>query len=350
MTPFPASLPSPAEPDPASAPPLRWGILGPGVIAADFTAALLKHTQQRVVAVASRSEDRAQVFARRFGTSRAYGSYEQLLADPEIDAIYIATPMSEHYAQTMLCIEAGKHVLVEKSFMRTAAEAVAVQERAAGSGVFVMEAMKTRYVPQMQIIENLLDDGVLGTVDSVSAGFGSVIPFRADNRLFNPALGGGVLLDIGVYPISFAYAVLGPFATVQAAGTLAESGVDDSVSAVLTTGSGGRALVNASWRGLAPVQAAINGSLARIEVGEPFHNAAPLVLVSADGRRLCFDDQRIPGREGLCFQAAAMARYIHAGLVESPVHSLTDSVAVMTLLDEMRHQVGARFGDELPHT
>lgn len=347
MTLFPASLPSPVDPDPASAPPLRWGILGPGIIAADFTAALLKHTQQQVVAVASRSEDRAHAFARRFGTPRAYGSYEQLLADPEVDAVYIATPMSEHFVQTMLCIEAGKHVLVEKSFMRTAAEAVAVRARAAGSGVFVMEAMKTRYVPQMQIIETLLADGVLGTVDSVSAGFGSVVPYRADSRLFNPALGGGVLLDIGVYPVSFAYAVLGPFATVQAAGTLAESGVDDSVSAVMTAGSGGQALVNASWRGIAPVRATINGSLARIEVGEPFHNAAPLVLIYADGRRLSFDDQRIPGREGLCFQAAAMARYIKEGLVESPVHSLADSVAVMALLDELRRQVGSRFSDEL---
>lgn len=347
MTLFPATLPVPAEPDPASAPPLRWGILGPGAIAADFTAALLEHTQQRVVAVASRSEERAQTFAQRFGTPRAYGSYEQLLADPEVDAIYIATPMSEHFAQTLLCIEAGKHVLVEKSFMRTAAEAVAVRERAAGSGVFVMEAMKTRYVPQMQIIDTLLADGVLGNLDSVCAGFSSFVPYQADNRLFDPALGGGVLLDIGVYPLSFAYAVLGPFATVQAAGTLAESGVDDSVSAVLTTGSGGRALLNTSWRGNAPVRAEINGSLARIEVGEPFHNAAPLALISADGRRLAFDDQRIPGRQGLCFQAAAMARYINEGRVESPVHSLADSVAVMTLLDELRRQVGARFKDEL---
>jgi predicted dehydrogenase len=347
MIAFPSSLPAPAHPDPHDAPVLRWGILGPGMIARHFADALRKHTGQQITAVASRTTERATDFAETFGIPHAFGSYEDLLADDDVDAVYIATPMSEHFAQTIMCLDAGKHALVEKSFMRTAAEAVEVRERAREGDVFVMEAMKTRYIPQIQVIDRLLADGVLGTVDTVVAQYGSVTPFQADSRLFDPALGGGVLLDIGVYPLSFAYTVLGEFTSVQVAGTLAASGVDDAASAVLTTGSGARALIDTTWRATTPIRAGINGTLARIESGEPFHNPSPLSLISADGtRRLDWNDQRYPGRECLAFQASAMARYVQDGLTESPVHSLDDSVAIMTLLDEMRRQVGARFTDE----
>jgi predicted dehydrogenase len=347
MTAFPHSLPTPAHPDPRDAPVLRWGILGPGLIARHFADALRKHTGQQITAVASRTAQRAVDFAEAFSVPTAYGSYADLLADDNVDAVYIATPMSEHYAQTIMCIDAGKHALVEKSFMRTAAEAIEVRRRARAGDVFVMEAMKTRYLPQVQVIDRLLADGVLGTVDTVVAQYGSVTPFQAGSRLFEPALGGGVLLDIGVYPLSFVYTVLGRFSSVQASGSLAASGVDDAASAVLTTESGARALIDTTWRANTPIRAGINGSLARIESGEPFHNPSPLALISADGlRRLDWDDQRYPGRECLAFQASAMARYIGDDLTESPVHSLDDSVAVMTLLDEMRRQVGARFPDE----
>jgi len=181
----------------------------------------------------------------------------------------------------------------------------------------------------------------------VVAQFGLPLPFQAGHRLFEPKLGGGVLLDIGVYPLSFAATLLGGFSSVQGWGTLAPSGVDDSVSAVLATPGGARALVNASWRGANAGRAEINGSLARIDLGEPFHNPAPLTLVSADNRqRLSVDDQRYPGREGMVFQASAMARYLRAGLTESPLLGLDESVRVMELLDELRHEVGARFADE----
>lgn len=346
MSRFPSALPAPTDPDPRTAPWLRWGILGPGAIAADFTAALLRHTRQEVVAVGSRSASRAAAFAEHFAIARAHGSYDDLLADDTVDAVYIATPMSEHFAQACASINAGKHVLVEKSFTRTAVEAVAVRALARDAGVFVMEAMKTLYLPHMQVLRRLLDDGVLGAVDSATATMGSTVPFDPTSRLFDRALGGGVILDIGVYPVSFVYSVFGPFLSVHASGTLAPSGVDDAVSAILTADSGSRGLVSASWRAQTAVQAQVNGRDARVEVGEPFHNAAPLELVSTDGRRLSFTDDRHPGRQGLCFQASAMARYIADGLTESPVHSLDDSVAVMRIMDELRLQVGAAFDDE----
>ncbi|WP_167138212.1 Gfo/Idh/MocA family oxidoreductase [Diaminobutyricimonas sp. TR449] len=344
---FPFALPLPSHPDPRDAPVLRWGVIGPGVIAIDFVAALLKHSNQQVVAVGSRSADRARAFAERFGIARAYGSYDELVADAEVDAIYVATPMSEHHANALLAIGAGKPVLIEKSFTRTAAEARDIRDHARAAGVLVMEAMKTRYQLQRQVIDRLLEDGVLGELDSVVAQFSAPIPYAADSRLFDPALGGGVLLDIGVYPLSFAASLLGEFSDVQATGTLAASGVDDSFAAVLTTPSGSRAMVSASWRGTGPVRAEINGRQARIELGEPFQNPTPLRLISAHGeRRLEWDDRRYAGREGMVFQAAAFARYLHDELTDSPLLGLDESVRVMELLDELRHRIGARFADE----
>jgi predicted dehydrogenase len=344
---FPLALPLPTHPDPRDAPVLRWGILGPGAIAVDFVAALLKHTDQQVVAVGSRSAERARGFADRFGIARAYGSYAELVADPDVDAIYIASPMSEHHANALLAIAAGKPALVEKSFTRTAAEARDIRDHARAAGVLVMEAMKTRYQLQRQVIDRLIEDGVLGELDSVVAQYGAPIPFVAESRLFDPALGGGVLLDIGIYPLSLAASLLGEFSDVQATGTLAPSGVDDSFSALLTSPTGARAMLSASWRGTTPVRADINGRHARIELGEVFQNPAPLRLISADGtQRLEWDDRRYNGREGMVFQAAAFARYLHDGLTESPLLGLDESVRVMELLDELRHRVGARFSDE----
>ncbi|WP_167047997.1 Gfo/Idh/MocA family oxidoreductase [Salinibacterium sp. ZJ454] len=295
----------------------------------------------------SRDAARASDFAQRFGIERSHGSYAALLADPGIDAVYIATPMSEHHANTLLAIEAGVPTLLEKAFTRTAAEARDVRDRSRSAGVFVMEAMKTRYLPHRQMIDTLIADGVLGEIDSVTAQYGFPIPYQAGSRLFEPSLGGGVLLDIGVYPLSFAAGLLGEIAEVRGFGTLTVSGVEDTVSAVLITPTGARGVIDTTWRGVGSGRVGITGSLAQIDVDAVFNNPAPMSLVSADGRqRLGFDDQRHPGRDGMVFQVAAMARYLRAGLTESPLLGLDESVRVMELLDELRHQVGARFADE----
>ncbi len=316
------------------------------MIAGDFVRALHAHTRQEVVAVGSRDATRAASFAEAHGIPTAHESYDRLLADGMVDAVYVATPMSEHAANARDCIDAGKAVLVEKSFTRTADEARYVRSHARERGVFVMEAMKTVYLPHMQVLRRLLADGVLGAVDTVQASYGGVVPFEPRSRLFDPALGGGVLLDVGVYPLSFAYSVLGPFDRVQASGTLAPTGVDDGMSAVLDARAGGRAVVSASWRSSLPARAAVHGADATVTFGEPFHNAAALILSSHDARTLSFADLRRPGRQGLCHQANAMAGYIAEGRTESPIHSLDDSVAVMDVLDRLRHSVGASFDDE----
>ena len=187
---------------------------------ASFVDALSRHTRQRVVAVGSRSLDRAPAFADRSRhRTRLFGSYEELVGDPDIDVVYVASPHSEHAAQALLAISAGKPVLVEKAFARNASEARQVVSAARAAGVLAMEAMWTRFLPQTDVIAQLLADGVLGEVITVLADHGQSFDPDPNGRLFNPALAGGALLDLGVYPISFASFVLGNPDAVVATGS-----------------------------------------------------------------------------------------------------------------------------------
>jgi predicted dehydrogenase len=337
------TLPNPRFPDPRDAPTLRWGILAPGEIAADFVTALNRHTDQRVVAVGSRNQQRSEAFATRLGVDRAYGSYEQLVNDADVDVVYVASPHSEHEKHALLAIEAGKHVLVEKPFAASAAEARRIVDAARAAGVFAMEAMWTRYLPQTDIVRQLLEQGALGNVSLVTADFGGSAPFDPASRLFDPALAGGALLDLGVYVVSWASFVLGEPTSIFAAGTLAATGVDAQGSLLLSTAAGAQALLNAGL--LAPTSSlsVIAGDLARIEMGSPFWGASGLRVVDKAGVVVAEwrDDFDRPYREGLCYQAAALARFVAAGLTESPLHGLDETISILETIDEARRQVGA---------
>src|SRR5690606_451729 len=178
--------PAPRHPDPADAPALRWGVLAPGWIASNFVRAVHEHTAQRVVAVGSRTLSRAQEFASSFEVPRAFGSYDAVLADPEVDVVYVASPHSQHREQALAAISAGKHVLVEKAFTRNAVEAREVVAAAKAAGVLVMEAMWSRYLPHTDVVRQLLDDGALGSVHRVEADFGSRAEVAEDHRLLDP--------------------------------------------------------------------------------------------------------------------------------------------------------------------
>ncbi|MCU1529066.1 MAG: oxidoreductase, partial [Frondihabitans sp.] len=201
MTSTSERLPAPRFTDPRDAPALRWGILAPGVIANDFVDSLLRHTDQRVVAVGSRSAERAAAFAAKHGAERSYGSYEQLVSDPRVDVVYVASPHSEHEEHALLAIAAGKHVLIEKPIAVDAAGARRIADAARAAGVFVTEAMWTRYRPQSDIVRQILERGDLGAVRIVTADFGGYATYDPTSRLFDPALAGGALLDLGVYPV-----------------------------------------------------------------------------------------------------------------------------------------------------
>lgn len=341
MSALPAHLPEPRTPDPRSAPPLRWGVLAPGGIARAFASAVLTHTAQRIVAAGSRSLDRARAFADEFGIPGAYGSYQELVDDPEIDVIYVASPHSEHRDQALLAINAGKHVLVEKAFAQTATQAAEIQAAAAGAGVVAMEAMWSRFLPHYDVVRQLLADGVLGDLVTVTADHGQYFDFDPAFRLFNPNLAGGAMLDLGIYPVSFASFVQGPPTTITATGTLASTGVDGQVSAILTNDTGLHAQVNTTLFAKSPTTASITGTRARIEIPGDFYLPQPITLIDREGDRRVWDANPVQRHQGLCFEAAELARVITDGRPESDLLPAAETLAIVGTMDELRRQVGA---------
>jgi predicted dehydrogenase len=343
---FPTSLPEHRTLDPKDAPSLRWGILATGWIAQQFVGALLKHTGQQVVAVGSRSKDKAAEFASQWGIRGAYGSYEELVADPDVDIVYVATPHSEHHANALLAIAAGKHVLVEKAFTRNAAEAREVIAAAAAKGVFVQEAMWTRYLPRTDVVRQLLEHGTLGELSSVVADHGQYFEPNPKGRMWAPELAGGALLDLGIYPVSYAAFVLGTPTAIVAAGRKTFTGVDGQISAVLQSPGGAQALVDTTLYAKTPTTATISGHLARIELSGDFYSPGPVRLISQDGEVLTWDANPIPGHEGLCYQAVDAARRIGEGALESALLPLAETLFIMETLDELRRQVGVSYPGE----
>lgn len=338
-------LPRPRSAPLRGGPTLRWGIAAPGGIAADFVHALHTHTDQRVVAVGSRSAERAGQFARRHGIERSHGSYAELFDDPEVQIVYVAAPHSEHRTIALAAMEAGKHVLIEKPIALSAAEAEDIRDAAVAAGVFAMEAMFTRFLPQTDVMVQLRDDGALGDVGLLTADLG----FAAEpgGRIHDPALGGGALLDIGVYPIWLSHLWLGVPASVTAVGSLSASGVDEQSAVVLQYGSGALAELSTGIRVRSAGRASISGSRGRIDVDPWFIFAGGLELAPADpaASLLRFtDDSGLRQREGMAWQTAAVAQHVSDGLLESPLHPLQTSIDVLATIDEARrrlHRAGA---------
>jgi len=346
------TLPAPRHPDPSEAPPLRWGVLAPGWIASNFARAVHTHTSQRIVAVGSRTAARAEDFATRFEIPRSYDGYEGVLTDPAVEVVYVASPHSEHRTQALAAIAAGKHVLVEKAFTRNADEAREVVAAARAAGVFVMEAMWSRYLPHTDVLRRLLDDGALGDVHRVEADFGSRAEVGPEHRLLDPALAGGVLLDLGVYPLAFASFVLrhtgaGPLPVaegLQVAGELAPTGVDAQVSVQLAVGHLHASLFT-TMLAETPQLAVVAGSRARVALGHKFFIPGPLTLTRG-GESVTWDENRILDLDGLAFQAAALARYVTEGRTESPLQPLDETIAVLETADAVRAALGVRYPGE----
>lgn len=323
-------------------PTLRWGVLAPGRIAASFVGSLNKSTDQKVVAVASRSQERAQQFASEHGIDTAYGSYDQLLADDSVDIVYVAAPHNEHARLAHAAIAAGKHVLIEKPIATTVAEARGIADAAAHAGVFAMEAMWSRYLPQATIVAQLLADGALGEPRFVEADFGFLARFDPASRLYNPELAGGALLDLGVYSAWFAHFVLGAPRSVHAVGSLAVTGVDQQSTVTLTYDSDALAVVSSSIIVETPVAARVSGTEALLQFPASFPGPSAFRLAVHGGETLEWrDTSGLNWNEGLCYQAVAAARYVSDGLKQSPLHGLGDSTAVLSVLEQARAQLGA---------
>ncbi|MEV8434671.1 Gfo/Idh/MocA family oxidoreductase (plasmid) [Streptomyces sp. HUAS 31] len=338
-------LPAPRTPSPRDAPSMGWGVLAPGGIAASFVEALRAHTEQRVVAVGSRDGRRALAFAERFGIPGAYGSYAEVLDDDRVDIVYVASPHSAHFDHALQAIEAGRHVLVEKAFTRNAGEAARLISAAREHGVFLMEAMWTRFLPHIDVVRQVLDSGLLGEVRTVTADHGQHMTPDAADRLFAPELAGGALLDLGVYPVSFASMVLGPFASVTAVGTKAFTGVDGQASIVVTGESGAHGVLNTSLFARTATTASVCGTRARLEIGGDFYAPATVRLINRHNEQV---DSYTPvlSQGGLCYEAAEAARCVAAGRLESDLMPLDETLRVMHVLDRVRRDLGVRYPGE----
>jgi predicted dehydrogenase len=339
------TLPAPRIPDPGDAPAIRWGVLAPGGIARDWTAALHARTASRVAAVGSRSLARAEAFAAEFGVERAYGSYPELVADDGIDAIYVASPHSEHHDHALLALEAGKPVLVEKAFTRNAGEAAAVIETARARQLLTVEAMWTRFLPHIDVVRRCLEDGLLGEVVTVEADHGQLLYPDGPRRLADPGLAGGALLDLAVYPVAFAHLALGGFATVTATGTLAATGVDASETIAVVGPQGAVGTLSSTMVAKTPIAASVCGTAARLELDGWFYQPNTVRLVGVDDREL--DRYETPNREhGLAYEAAEFARLLAAGRTESDLLPLEETLRIMQVLDDVRAQLGVVYPDE----
>jgi len=343
-------LPEPRFPDPSDAPALRWGIIAPGWIAGHFVGSLRRHTTQRVVAVASRDEARAQAFAAEHGVERVHATYDALVADPQVDVVYVASPHSHHTEQALAAIAAGKHVLVEKPTARNAAETRRIVEAARAAGVLAMEAMWTRYLPHVDVLRRVLEDGVVGAPRWVTGSFTMRPEVTDQHRLMDPALAGGVLLDVGIYPLSFASFVattvgLSPVPTdLQVMGTLAHTGVDAQV-ALQVAYPGLHAQLFTSMLTHAADEARVHGEDGWVTTGPQFRGPSSVTL-HVGGESATWDDNRALDMDGLCFQAAALARYAAEGRTESPLHPLDEVVTILETADEVRRRLGVVYPGE----
>lgn len=310
---------------------LRWGIIGTGGIARTFANDLQLVDEGVVVAVGSRSRESANEFADAFDVAHRFGSYEELVSDSDVDVVYVATPHPMHRDNVILALEQGKHVLVEKAFTMNAFEAREIVSFARERNLFLMEAMWTRFLPHVVAIRSLLAQDALGPLVSVEADHGQWFAADPSSRLFAPELGGGALLDLGIYPVSFASMVLGTPQRIVALVDPAFTGVDGQTSMLFGYESGAHAILTCTSRARSATRACITGERARIEIEGDFYAPSSFTLIDRGGEERQFDFPT-QGR-GLQYEAQEVARCIDEGMIESPLMPLDESVSLMETMD-----------------
>ena len=321
---------------------VRWGILGTGNIAQQFARGLAALPDAQLVGVGSRTLETAQTFAATFGAAHAHGSYEALAEDPDIDVVYIATPHTLHAENSLLCLEAGKAVLCEKPFTLDTVQAQAVIDSAKDKKLLVVEAMWTRFFPLFKTLRDLVREGRIGEPRLLQADFGISVPV-AQNRLFDPALGGGALLDVGVYPVSLASYLLGTPTAVSSRAHLGETGVDEQNAIILEHQSGALAVLSSAIRAETPQAAVVMGTTGSIRVCAPWWQPTKMILTDKNGEETF--SSPLP-HNGYAYEAAEVMRCLREGLLESPLMPLGETLSIMHTLDTCRAQWGLRYPGE----
>lgn len=319
----------------------NWGVIGLGRIAHKFVQDLNLLPQANLQAVASRSGERAHEFALQYGANHHYGSYEEIVNCPDLDVVYIATPHTGHHEATLLCLEAGIPVLCEKPFAMNRREVQEMVDAARRNEVFLMEAIWTRFMPTIERALELIQAGQIGRVTSVKADFGFKGNFDPQGRLFNPALGGGALLDIGIYPVFLALLVLGKPDRMKALATLGETGVDEEIGMLFHYQSGRMAHLHATIRTNTKTEAFIYGDAGVIHIETRWHEPSTMHLWRFGERPQTF---RFAYRgKGYEYEAEEVMRCLEAGKLESEKLPLSFSQDLIGLLDDLRERIGLRY-------
>lgn len=319
---------------------IRWGILSTGSIASTFVNDLRLLPDATVAAVGSRTAESADRFAAKHGIPRAHGSWQALVEDPEVDAIYVATPHTAHFDATMLSLAAGKATLTEKPFTLDVASSQTLADTARAGGVFLMEAMWTRCIPAVRRMVELVADGAIGSLTAVHADFGMQAPQDPSHRLWDRALGGGALYDVGIYPVTFAHLFLGRPASVQAWARLSPGGVDQNTGILLGYDSGAVAALTCSLVGDSARRATITGTTGRIEVPRDFFHPAGFTIWHGEDP----ETVELPFEgAGYQFEADEVHRCLREGLTESPLVPLASTLEILSVLDDVRVKVGLSY-------
>lgn len=364
--------------------PIRWGILGSGAIARQFAQGLRVVPGSQLWAIGSRAAATAEEFARIYQVPKAYSSYQDLVEDPSVDVVYVATPHLRHQHDCLLCLEAGKAVLCEKPLAMTASAAQEIIDQARQQQVFCMEAMWMRFMPLIQRVKQIIDKGDIGEILTLTAEFGYPTEFDPQNRFFNPALGGGALLDRGSYPLSLAFYLLGEPLAVTGQAYLGNTGVDEQSAYLLSYGGGAIAQLSASLRAYTTNRATITGTTGRIIIHPPFcrpdHisitplSPEPVVTThspyrSPTGLKARLENQvkQLPGVKqianrlrdrtqtlwsapvgnGLNYEAAEVNQCLRQGLLESSIMPLEESLRILQVMDKLRQQWGLAYPQDL---
>ncbi|NOX89911.1 MAG: Gfo/Idh/MocA family oxidoreductase [Calditrichaeota bacterium] len=323
---------------------IKWGIMGIGGIAHSFAEGLRFVKDAELTAVGSRDAEKARSFAQKFGVKYYHGSYEELVKNDRVRVVYISTPHGRHYEDILLCLEHGKAVLCEKSFTLNAKQAKEVIESARNKNLFLMEAMWTRFLPVMTKVKELLADGVIGEARLLTGGLGFNPTFDPKHRLFDPRLGGGALLDIGVYPIALSQWLFGAPSEMASMAFMGKTGVDEQVSMIFRYRDEKMANLYASLRSITPSETIITGTRGYLRIHGPIYRPAG-ITISVPGR----DDKLIKAQwvgNGYNYEAEEVVRCLREGKTESDIMPLKDTITIMEIMDALRAQWGFLYPNE----